>query len=155
YCLVRYRRRSDDDGREPPQVYGSNPVELAWTVVPVIIVVVLTAAAIRNTYEIQAAPPPPDAVQVRVVGHQWSWEPQYPAFGLIPATDLPIPGRYPAHPPPPSLPLESADVPHSFWTPRLAGKTALIPTRRNVMWIAPATPGTYVGQCAEFCGTQH
>jgi len=69
YCLIRYRRRSDDDGREPPQVYGSNPVELAWTVVPIIIVFVLTTTAIRSTYEIQAAPPPPDAIQVRVVGH--------------------------------------------------------------------------------------
>jgi cytochrome c oxidase subunit 2 len=155
YCLVRYRRRSDDDGREPPQVYGSNPVELAWTVVPVIIVFVLTTTAIRSTYEIQAAPPPPDALQVRVVGHQWWWEFQYPALGVITANELHIPVSDPAHPTPTYLTLESADVAHSFWIPRLSGKTDLIPNRRNVMWMAPAAPGTYLGQCAEFCGTQH
>ena len=155
YCLVRYRRRSDDDGREPPQVYGSNPVELAWTVVPIIIVFVLTTTAIRSTYEIQAAPPPPDAIQVRVVGHQWWWEFQYPALGVTTANELHIPTSDPARPTPTYLTLESADVAHSFWIPRLSGKTDLIPNRRNVMWMAPAAPGTYLGQCAEFCGTQH
>jgi len=155
YCLIRYRRRSDDDGREPPQVYGSNPVELAWTVVPIIIVFVLTTTAIRSTYEIQAAPPPPDSLQVRVVGHQWWWEFQYPALGVITANELHIPVSDPAHPTPTYLTLESADVAHSFWVPRLAGKTDVIPNRRNIMWLAPAQSGTYVGQCAEFCGTQH
>ena len=155
YCLIRYRRRPGDDGREPPQVYGSNPVELAWTVVPVIIVFVLITTAIRSTYEIQAAPPPPDAIQVRVVGHQWWWEFQYPALGVTTANELHIPVSDPARPTPTYLTLESADVAHSFWIPRLSGKTDLIPNRRNVMWMAPAAPGTYLGQCAEFCGTQH
>jgi cytochrome c oxidase subunit 2 len=155
YCLIRYRRRPGDDGREPPQVYGSNPVELAWTVVPVIIVFVLITTAIRSTYEIQAAPPPPDAIQVRVVGHQWWWEFEYPALGVITANELHIPVSDPARPTPTYLTLESADVAHSFWIPELSGKTDLIPNRRNVMWMAPAAPGTYLGQCAEFCGTQH
>ena len=155
YCLIRYRQRPDDDGREPPQVYGSNPVELAWTVVPVIIVFVLITTAIRSTYEIQAAPPPPDAIQVRVVGHQWWWEFEYPALGVITANELHIPVSDPARPTPTYLTLESADVAHSFWIPRLSGKTDLIPNRRNVMWMAPSAPGTYLGQCAEFCGTQH
>jgi len=61
----------------------------------------------------------------------------------------------PARPTPTYLTLESADVAHSFWIPRLSGKTDLIPNRRNVMWMAPSAPGTYLGQCAEFCGTQH
>ncbi len=61
----------------------------------------------------------------------------------------------PAHPTPTYLTLESADVAHSFWIPQLAGKTDLIPNRRNVMWMAPREAGTYLGQCAEFCGTQH
>jgi cytochrome c oxidase subunit II len=155
YCLVRYRRRPGDDGREPPQVYGSNPVELAWTVVPILIVFVLITTATRTTFEIQAAPPPADAIQVRVVGHQWWWEFQYPALGVITANELHIPVSDPAHPTPTYLTLESADVAHSFWIPQLAGKTDLIPNRRNVMWMAPAKAGTYLGQCAEFCGTQH
>jgi cytochrome c oxidase subunit II len=150
YCIVRYRRRPDDDGREPPQVYGSNPVEVAWTVVPVLIVFVLITTTARTIYEIQAAVPPPDAVHVRVVGHQWWWEFQYPDLGVVTANELHVPARVATY-----LTLESADVAHSFWVPRLAGKTDVIPNRRNVMWLTPWEPGTYLGQCAEFCGTQH
>jgi cytochrome c oxidase subunit 2 len=127
YCLIRYRRRPGDDGREPPQVYGSNPVELAWTVV-VLIVFVLITTATRTTYEIQAAPPAPAAIQVRVVGHQWWWEFEYPALGVITANELHIPVSDPAQPTPTYLTLESADVAHSFWIPELSGKTDLIPT---------------------------
>ena len=150
YCIVRYRRRPDDDGREPPQVYGSNPVEIAWTVVPILIVFVLITTTVRTTYEIQAAAPPADAVHVRVVGHQWWWEFQYPDLGVVTANELHVPARVATY-----LTLESADVAHSFWIPRLAGKTDVIPNRRNVMWLTPWVPGTYLGQCAEFCGTQH
>ncbi len=51
--------------------------------------------------------------------------------------------------------LTSADVIHSFWVPQLAGKTDLLPNRVNEMWIDPQSTGLYVGQCAQFCGTQH
>ena len=150
YCIVRYRRRPDDDGREPPQVYGSNPVELAWTLVPVLIIFVLITTTVRTTFEIQAAAPPADAVHVRVIGHQWWWEFQYPDLGVVTANELHVPARVATY-----LTLESADVAHSFWIPRLAGKTDVIPNRRNVMWLTPWEPGTYLGQCAEYCGTQH
>jgi len=150
YCCVRYRSRPEDDEREPPQVYGSNPVELAWTVVPILIVFVLITTTARTIYEIQAAPPPADAINVRVVGHQWWWEFQYPDLGVVTANELHVPAGVATY-----LTLESADVVHSFWVPRLAGKTDVIPNRRNVMWLTPWEPGTYLGQCAEFCGTQH
>jgi cytochrome c oxidase subunit II len=150
YCIVRYRHRAGDDEREPPQVYGSNQVELAWTVVPILIVLVLITTATRTTYEIQAAVPPSDALRVRVIGHQWWWEFQYPDLDVTTANELHIPVRTATY-----LTLESADVVHSFWVPRLAGKTDVIPNRRNTMWLAPWDPGVYVGQCAEFCGTQH
>jgi cytochrome c oxidase subunit 2 len=150
YCCARYRSRPGDDGREPPQVYGSNPVELAWTVVPILIVFVLITTTTRTTYEIQAAAPPADAVHVRVIGHQWWWEFQYPDLGVVTANELHVPARIATY-----LTLESADVAHSFWIPRLAGKTDVIPNRHNVMWLTPWEPGTYLGQCAEFCGTQH
>jgi cytochrome c oxidase subunit 2 len=150
YCIVRYRARPGDVAREPPQVYGSNPVELAWTVVPILIVFVLITTTTRATYEIQAAVPPADAVHVRVIGHQWWWEFQYPELGVVTANELHVPARVVTY-----LTLESADVAHSFWVPRLSGKTDVIPNRRNVMWLTPWEPGTYLGQCAEFCGTQH
>lgn len=155
YSVVRFRSRPGDDGREPPQVYGSNPVEFAWTAVPTLIVFVLILTTARTIYTVQAAPRPPGAIGVRVVGHQWWWEFQYPDFGVVTANELHIPISDPHHPTPTFLELESADVAHSFWVPRLAGKTDLIPNKKNSMWIDPREPGTYLGQCAEYCGTEH
>ena len=155
YSVVRFRSRPDDDGREPPQVYGSNPVEFAWTTVPTLIVFVLILTTARTIYTVQAAPRPPGAIGVRVVGHQWWWEFQYPDLGIVTANELHIPLSDPHHPTPTFLELESADVAHSFWVPRLAGKTDLIPNKKNAMWIDPREPGTYLGQCAEYCGTEH
>jgi cytochrome c oxidase subunit II len=155
YSMVRFRLRRDDDGREPPQVYGSNPVEFAWTTVPILIAVVLILTTARTIYTVQAAPRPPGALSVHVVGHQWWWEFQYPGLGITTANELHVPLSDPQHPTPTYLELESADVAHSFWVPRLAGKTDLIPNRKNSMWIDPHEPGTYLGQCAEYCGTEH
>ena len=155
YGVVRFRRRPGDDGREPPQVYGSNPIEFAWTTVPVIIVFVLILITARTIYTVQAAPRPPGAIDVRVIGHQWWWEFQYPDLGIVTANELHVPLSDPQHPTPTFLELESADVAHSFWVPRLAGKTDLIPNKKNSMWIDPREPGTYLGQCAEYCGTEH
>jgi len=89
------------------------------------------------------------------VGHQWWWEIRYPALDVVTANELHVPVSEPADPKPTYLTLESADVVHSFWVPRLAGKTDLIPNRRNVMWIEPRETGLFRGQCAEYCGTQH
>jgi cytochrome c oxidase subunit 2 len=158
YSVVRFRERADDDGAEPPQVYGSNPIELAWTAVPTLIAFVLILTTVRTIYTVQAAPAaprPPGAIGVRVIGHQWWWEFQYPDLGIVTANELHVPVSDPQDPTPTFLELESADVVHSFWVPRLAGKTDLIPNRTNTMWIDPREPGTYLGQCAEYCGTEH
>jgi cytochrome c oxidase subunit II len=155
YSIVRFRLRSGDDGREPPQVYGSNPIEFAWTMVPVLIVFVLFLTTARVIYGVQAHPRPPGALSVRVIGHQWWWEFRYPGLGIVTANELHVPVSDPATPTPTFLDLESADVAHSFWVPRLAGKTDVIPNKKNTMWIDPHVPGTYLGQCAEFCGTEH
>jgi cytochrome c oxidase subunit 2 len=153
--IVRFRRRPDDDGREPPQVYGSNQIELAWTVVPLLIVFVLFLATTRTIVAVQNAEPPPSALKVTVVGHQWWWEFRYPGLGILTANELHVPVSDPVHRRPTFLRLASDDVVHSFWIPRLAGKTDVIPNRENHMWIEPMEPGTYFGQCAEYCGTQH
>lgn len=155
YSIVRFRLRADDDGREPPQVYGSNPIEFAWTTVPVLIVLVLMLVTARTIYAVQTHPRPADAIDVRVIAHQWWWEFRYPALGIVTANELHVPVSDRAHPTPTFLDLESADVAHSFWVPRLAGKTDVIPNRKNTMWIDPHVAGTYLGQCAEFCGTEH
>jgi cytochrome c oxidase subunit 2 len=154
YALVRFRR-TDDDGREPPQVYGSNQVEIAWTVVPMLIVVVLFLATARVITRVQNAGRPDDAIQVVAVGHQFWWEYRYPGLNVVTANELHVPVSDPSHQTPTFITLLSADTDHSFWIPRLAGKTDLIPNRINQTWIEPRDPGLYVGQCAQYCGTQH
>jgi len=155
YSVVRFRARAGEQGSEPPQVYGSAQVEAAWTAVPLIIIIVLMLATGRVIHEIQAAPQPPNAVEVTVVGRQWWWEIRYPKLGVVTANELHVPVSDSLTRRPTFLTLESADVAHSFWVPRVAGKTDLIPNRTNRMWVEPLEPGTYLGACAEYCGTQH
>jgi len=155
YAIVRYRRRPGDDGREPPQVYGSTQIELAWTVVPFLIVIVLFLTTARYIFVLERHAAPPDALEVTVVGNQWWWEIRYPGLGIVTANELHVPVSDAARPTPTFITLESADVIHSFWVPQLAGKMDVIPGQRNRTWVEPRTPGTYVGQCAEFCGVQH
>jgi len=69
YAMVRFRRRRNDDGREPPQVYGSHQIELAWTIVPLLIVVVLFLVTARYIYGIERRAQPADALEVTIIGH--------------------------------------------------------------------------------------
>jgi cytochrome c oxidase subunit II len=154
FTIIRFRRRPGDD-REPPQVYGSNRIELAWTVIPVLIVLVLTLATAHVVVAIQDKAPSADALRVTVVGHQWWWEFRYPSLKIITANELHVPLSTTSKPALTFLKLESADVAHSFWVPQLAGKTDVIPNQNNSMWIDPHQQGTYLGNCAEYCGTQH
>jgi cytochrome c oxidase subunit 2 len=155
YVVVRFRRKSGDSGHEPAQVYGSTQIELAWTVIPILIVVILFAATARVIHAIQDESKPSTAVEVTVIGHQFWWEFRYPALGIVTANELHIPASSAAQPTPTFLKLLSADTDHSFWIPQLAGKTDLIPNRVNEMWMDPGQPGIYLGQCAQYCGTQH
>ena len=155
YAVVKFRRRGGEDGPEPAPVYGSNQMELAWTVVPCLIVLVLFLATARVIYSVQEAVAPPTAVQVTAIGHQFWWEFRYPELGVVTANELHVPVSDPQNPTPTFLKLLSADTDHSFWVPQLAGKIDLIPNRNNSMWIDPHATGVYVGQCAQYCGTQH
>src|SRR6516162_9619764 len=155
YSIAKFRGKAGDTGREPAQVYGSTQIELAWTVIPVLIVAVLFLATARVIHAIQDAPKPAAALDVTVIGHQFWWEFRYPKLGIVTANELHIPASDPAHPTPTFLKLLSADTDHSFWVPELGGKTDLIPNRVNQMWTDPPRPGIYVGQCAQYCGTQH
>lgn len=155
YAVVRYRKRRTIDGSEPAQVYGSTQLELAWTVIPILIVVILFLVAARVIASIQNAPKPDNAVDVTVIGHQFWWEFRYPSLNVVTANELHIPVSDPARPTPTFLTLLSADTDHSFWVPRLAGKTDLIPNHPNRMWVDPHETGLFLGQCAQYCGTQH
>jgi cytochrome c oxidase subunit 2 len=169
YSLLRFRRKPTDPSTEPPQVYGSTPIEIAWTTAPALIVFIFALAIFRTDGKIRVDPAtPPEGAEplyVSVVGHQWWWEYRYydrfhRDFGqaeplFITANELHVPASDEQTPRPVYLTLQSADVCHSFWLPRLAGKTDLIPARTNRMWFQTNDPGLYLGQCAEYCGTQH
>ncbi len=155
WALIRYRARKDDDGSEPPQIYGSTQVELAWTVIPILIVVVLFLTTARIIFAIQDAPKPQAALDVTVIGHQFWWEFRYPKLGIVTANELHVPVSTALDPQPTYLHLLSADVDHSFWVPQLAGKTDMIPNHPNETWIEPLHTGVYLGQCAQFCGVEH
>src|SRR5260221_6942931 len=155
YAVVKFRSRAADAGREPAQVYGSTQIELAWTIIPILIVVVLFLATARVIHAIQDAPEPAGTVQVTAIGHQYWWEVRYPKPGIVTANELHIPASDPSHPTPTFLQLLSVDTDHSFWVPELGGKTDLIPNHPNRMWMDPQRTGVFLGQCAQYCGTQH
>lgn len=157
FAAVRSGRRAraeravgNTTGSEPTQVYGSNQVELAWTIVPAMIVFLLTLVTIRVVRDVDLTEMPEGALRVQVIGHQWWWEYRYPELGVITANELVVPAGRDVW-----LEVESADVIHSWWVPRLAGKRDVIPNYRSNTWFRADAEGTYLGQCAEYCGTQH
>jgi cytochrome c oxidase subunit 2 len=178
YCILRFRRRAAT-GPEPPQVYGSKPIEIAWTAAPALIVFVLVLVTARTLWQVNVPPPEPrvgdNTLFVTVVGRQWWWEYRYDYYNgrpiralgpdgqvtklsVITANELHVPASDPGEKGTKRrtyLTLKSADVCHSFWVPRLGGKTDLIPGRDNSMWFETDQPDLYLGQCAEYCGTQH
>jgi cytochrome c oxidase subunit 2 len=154
FALIRYRARAGE-ATEPPQVFGSTQIELAWTIIPVLIIVALFLGTARVLFSVQDARKPVSAVDVTVVGHQFWWEFHYPQYNVVAANEMHVPVSTAGSPRPTFMKLTSADVIHSFWVPQLAGKTDLLPNRVNEMWIDPQSPGLYVGQCAQFCGIQH
>ena len=145
YAVIKYRAKASDPPSEPAQIYGSTQIELAWTVIPVLIVVVLFLTTARVILAMQDAPEPASALDVTVIGHQFWWEFRYPELGIVTANELHVPVSDPEHPQPTYLTLLSADVAHSFWVPQLAGKTDLIPNHLNTMWIDPQRGGTVPG----------
>ncbi len=148
YALIAYRRRAGNDAI-PPQTHGNNKLEAVWTAVPTAIVIALAVITIR-TISIQAAEPGPDALRVNVWGNQWWWEFEYPAEGVITANELYLVVDREV-----ALTLQSNDVIHGFWIPKLSGKMDVVPGRVNGFKFTPEIVGVYEGQCTEFCGWAH
>jgi len=150
YIMWRFRRGRDGSGAEPRPVFGHSRIEILWTAIPIGIVgvlFVLTLVAMRASDPDAPADRAPD---ITVVGHQWWWEIRYPAAGVVTANDLHIPvGRKQL------VELQSADVIHDFWVPRLGRKLDMVPGRHARLWLAADSAGTYFGACAEYCGNEH
>lgn len=148
-AIIRGRRKPGDTS-EPRQNHGDVRLEILWTVIPILLVIYIFFITVQ-TMNAVAAPPREDGdITVRVIGHRWFWEFQYPDLGITTANDLVIPEDTNIH-----LEMESVDVIHSFWVPSLSGKIDVVPGQVNSMWIRADNPGTFMGHCGEYCGLQH
>jgi cytochrome c oxidase subunit 2 len=145
YCVLRFRKRDD---AEPKQVEGHTRLEIAWTIAPALILIALFALTVRAVRgsDPEVAVNDPD---LTVVAHQWWWEVRYKS-GAITANEIHIPTGRPL-----TIRVESADVVHDFWVPDLGRKIDAIPGTPVAIQMQADEPGTYLGACAEYCGTQH
>lgn len=147
YALVRFRHRPGTR-HTPAQVSGNTRLEVAWTAGPIALVTLLFVFSVAAARSVdQPVNRDPDVV---VTGHQWWWQVNYPAAGVITANEVHIPVAADV-----LIEVDSADVIHDFWAPRLGRKIDAIPGKRNFIWIRANQAGVYSGACAEFCGAQH
>lgn len=139
--------------RRRSRLGGAKVIWIGGIIFPVVVLTLLLIYGLGLTRQL-SAPPPDGAMRVRVTGEMWWWRVAYLDTGGRPqfhdANELHIPAGQPV-----VLELESADVIHSFWVPRLSGKLDMVPGRRNAMVIQADLPGVYGGQCAEYCGGPH
>ena len=159
YMVFKFKRREGQG--DPEQSHGNTKLEIAWTILPVVVLVVAAVPTIQGIF--YAADPSNSEnyisadrlLEVDVIGHQWWFEFRYPnpddpSEQIIVANEMYIPAGEPVN-----FRLDSVDVIHSFWTPKLAGKVDMIPNNDNAMWFEAYEPGEFFGQCAEFCGVSH
>jgi cytochrome c oxidase subunit 2 len=179
YSIIKFRRRRG--GPEPAMVHGNTPLEVGWTIGAAAIVAVIAAITfvylpkIKNPVNSSASglqqlagikfasleqPNPPNgkALRINVVGQQYIWRYDYisarprltenrPVFAyesmVVPTNTTVV------------LQINSSDVAHSWWIPKLGGKADAIPGHNNYTWFKISKPGVYKGQCAELCGNNH
>lgn len=147
YAMVRFRERKGDT--EPPvQTHGNTPLEIGWTIAPALILAVLAVPTLSGIWALSREQP--DSLHMTVTGHQWWWQYSFEGEEWTSANELHIPVGQPVR-----IALESADVIHSFWVPRLAGKQDVVPGRTNHLTIEASEAGEFQGTCVEFCGLSH
>jgi cytochrome c oxidase subunit 2 len=146
YSIFRFRNRP---ASEAVQVHGNTKLEIAWTTVPAIILMVLLGFTLRTMASVRA-PVQGEALKIKVIGHQWWWEFQYPEWGIKTANQLYVPVNRPIQ-----VELESFDVQHGFWAPQLFGKMDALPGHLNKMNFTVTEAGRYGAQCTQMCGEQH
>jgi cytochrome c oxidase subunit II len=152
------QRRRDGEGdplaEDPARDRRAIRGVVAGGIVTVLALLALLVASVRSGAALAALEDDADALHVRITGRQWWWQIEYehddPRHTATTANELHVPVGRTVH-----LELTSADVIHSFWVPSIHGKKDLIPGRLNRTWIRVDEPGTYRGQCAEFCGLEH
>ena len=156
YAIFRFRRRPGDN--DPPvQTHGNTRLEIAWTILPALVLAVLAVPTLSLIWELAAEPQHHDQstgdrgpVRITVTGSQWWWRYEYTDEKVVTANELHIPVNRPVR-----IALESADIIHSFWIPALAGKQDTVPGRTNYLTIEADRPGEFAGTCVEYCGLSH
>ena len=150
YIIFKFKARPSSP--EPKHVHGNTTLEIAWTAIPAVILAFIAVPTVKTIFMTQAKAPA-GALQVEVIGHQWWWEFRYPEYGITTANELYLPvGRTV------NFKLNTNDVLHSFWIPRLGGKRDLISNRTNYLWMTPRDSmalKSLNGNCTEFCGASH
>jgi cytochrome c oxidase subunit 2 len=152
WSIVRYRERPGMPA--PRQLHGNLRVEALWTIIPAIVLFIVLFFTLRTLFAVAA--PPANAgkvIKVQAVGHQWWWEFYYPEYNITTADTLYVPAGTVV-----DVQLFSNNVIHSFWIPQLTGKTDVIPGHNNHRWFSAdsnAVGRYFIGECAEYCGTQH
>lgn len=151
WFVRKYRETEENKHKIPEDEKGNRILEITWTVLPIILLIILAIPTIKITYEISASSSvtPPDALHIEVTAQQFSWTFEYPN-GVIATDDLVLPKDQPV-----VFHLNSKDVIHSFWVPKLGGKKDVIPGKERRLILTPDELGTYQGKCAEFCGKNH
>jgi cytochrome c oxidase subunit 2 len=154
YSIFRYRERPGQP--EPRQVHGNLVVEAIWTFIPLVVLFIVLFFTIRGLFEVapgSALSKSNKTINVQAVGHQWWWEFYYEDYKITTADTMVIPANATIQ-----VKLFSNNVIHSFWVPALTGKTDLVPGHNNEKWFKAnndAIGKTFLGICAEYCGTQH
>lgn len=135
------------------KIGGTTTIWIGGIGFPVVVLTLLLVYGLTLTRNL-TAPVPADTMRVRITGEMWWWRVAYldgqGRTSMLDANELHIPAGRPV-----VLELESSDVIHSFWVPRLSGKLDMVPGRRNILPIQADAPGVYGGQCAEYCGGPH
>ena len=161
YMVFKFKRRDDQD---PAQTHGHTRLEIAWTIVPILILILPAWWTVDGIFYMDAgrfvsANGQSDGqakyLEVDVIGHQWWFEfryphPNNPGEQIAVANEMYVPVGEPV-----VFLLDSTDVIHSFWVPKLGGKVDMIPNNDNMLWYQADKPLEFFGQCAEFCGVSH
>ena len=153
YSIFRFRA-THPNADLPNQTHGNMKLEIAWTIAPVFVLIAIAIPTVNLIFDQEKGPVdgivPDNPLEINAIAHQWWFEFEYPGQDVITANELHIPIDRAVR-----LSLDSDDVIHSFWVPKLAGKLDMVPGDNNVMFMQADNVDTYIGQCAEFCGEAH
>jgi cytochrome c oxidase subunit 2 len=160
YVALRFRVKPGED-RAVKQVHGNTVLEVSWTIVPALILAVMAVPTVATVFDLAKKPADPRTVHVTVTARQWWWQFHYDSNSIETANEMHIPVGVPVElalqgPPACQGPNCYANgVLHSFWIPELNGKKDVVPGRTQFLKLLASKPGTYLGQCAEYCGLSH